>query len=89
MGGGFGGKGAAFLEPYALLLAAASGKPVRLAFGYPEEFTLGRTTLGSVIRLDTAVRNGAITARRVRLLLETVASLPGRDFQTSLCGTQP
>ncbi|MCI4357513.1 MAG: xanthine dehydrogenase family protein molybdopterin-binding subunit [Thermoplasmata archaeon] len=82
VGGGFGGKGAAFLEPYALALASASGTPVRLAFGYPEEFGIGRTTLGSVIRLDTAVSGGTITARRVRLLLESGASLPGRDFAT-------
>ncbi len=82
VGGGFGGKGAAFLEPYALVLAAASGRPVRLAFGYREEFLLGRTTLPTVIRLDTAVANGSITARRVRMLLDTGSSLPGRDFAT-------
>ncbi|MCI4324952.1 MAG: xanthine dehydrogenase family protein molybdopterin-binding subunit [Thermoplasmata archaeon] len=82
VGGGFGSKGAAFLEPYALLLAAAAGRPVRLAFGYRDEFQVGRSTLPAVIRLDTAVRNGTITARRVRLLLDTGASLPGRDFAT-------
>jgi CO/xanthine dehydrogenase Mo-binding subunit len=82
VGGGFGSKGAAFLEPYALLLAAAAGRPVRLAFGYREEFLTGRSTLPAVIRLDTAVQNGIITARRVRLLLDTGASLPGRDFAT-------
>lgn len=82
VGGGFGSKGAAFLEPYALLLAAASGRPVRLAFGYRDEFLTGRSTLPSVIRLDTAVKNGTITARRVRLLLDSGASLPGRDFAT-------
>ncbi|EQD48858.1 aldehyde oxidase and xanthine dehydrogenase molybdopterin binding protein, partial [mine drainage metagenome] len=31
VGGGFGGKGAPLVEPYALLLARASGRPVRLA----------------------------------------------------------
>ncbi len=82
VGGGFGSKGAAFLEPYALVLAAASGRPVRLAFGYREEFLLGRTTLPAVIRLDTAVANGTITARRVRMMLDTGSSLPGRDFAT-------
>ncbi|HEV2519848.1 MAG TPA: xanthine dehydrogenase family protein molybdopterin-binding subunit [Thermoplasmata archaeon] len=82
VGGGFGGKGAAFLEPYAIALATAAGRPVRLALGYGEEFTIGRTTLGSVIRLDSAVARGMITARRVRLLLESGASLPGRDFAT-------
>ncbi|MCI4347479.1 MAG: xanthine dehydrogenase family protein molybdopterin-binding subunit [Thermoplasmata archaeon] len=80
VGGGFGGKGAAFLEPYALLLAVASERPVKLSITYAEEFELGRTTLPSIIRLDTAVRGGKIVGRRVRLLLDTGASLPGRDF---------
>ncbi len=82
VGGGFGGKGSSLLEPYALLLARASGRPVRLALTYREEFLLGRTTLPSVIRLDTAVTDGRISARRVRLLLDVGTSLPGRDFAT-------
>ncbi|MCI4349425.1 MAG: xanthine dehydrogenase family protein molybdopterin-binding subunit [Thermoplasmata archaeon] len=82
VGGGFGGKGAAFLEPYALLLAAAAGRPVRLGFGYREEFLLGRSTLPSIIRIETAVSGRRIEARRVRLLLDSGASLPGRDFAT-------
>jgi CO/xanthine dehydrogenase Mo-binding subunit len=83
VGGGFGGKGGSFLEPYALLLARATGRPVRLALDYREEFRLGRTTLPSVIRMDTAVRDGRVRARRVRLLLDVGTSLPGRDFSTS------
>jgi CO/xanthine dehydrogenase Mo-binding subunit len=82
VGGGFGGKGAALLEPYALLLARAAGAPVRLALTYREEFHLGRSTLPSVIRFETAVQGGRITARRVRLLLDVGSSLPGRDFAT-------
>jgi CO/xanthine dehydrogenase Mo-binding subunit len=82
VGGGFGGKGASLLEPYALLLARASGRPVRLALSYGDEFRLGRTTLPSVIRLTTSVRDGVITGRRVRLLLDVGTSLPGRDFAT-------
>ncbi|HLM70519.1 MAG TPA: xanthine dehydrogenase family protein molybdopterin-binding subunit [Thermoplasmata archaeon] len=82
VGGGFGGKGAALLEPYALLLAKATGRPVRLALGYREEFLLGRTTLPSVIRMETAVTGGRIVGRRVRLLLDVGTSLPGRDFAT-------
>ena len=82
VGGGFGGKGASLLEPYALLLARASGRPVRLALGYREEFLLGRTTLPAVIRFETAVRAGRIVGRRVRLLLDVGTSLPGRDFAT-------
>ncbi len=82
VGGGFGGKGASFVEPWALLLAKASGRPVRLALSYREEFLLGRTTLPSVIRLETGITGGRIVARRVRLLLDVGTSLPGRDFAT-------
>ena len=82
VGGGFGGKGAALLEPYALLLARAAGAPVRLALTYREEFLLGRSTLPLVARLETGVRGGRIVARRVRLLLDVGTSLPGRDFAT-------
>jgi len=82
VGGGFGGKGASLLEPYALLLSAAAGRPVRLALSYREEFLLGRSTLPSVIRLETGVSSGRIVARRVRLLLDVGSSLPGRDFAT-------
>ncbi|HYA54548.1 MAG TPA: xanthine dehydrogenase family protein [Thermoplasmata archaeon] len=82
VGGGFGGKGAALLEPYALLLAKASGRPVKLAHGYREEFLLGRTTLPAVLRMETAVQGGRIVGRRVRLLLDVGSSLPGRDFAT-------
>jgi CO/xanthine dehydrogenase Mo-binding subunit len=82
VGGGFGGKNSAILEPYALLLSKASGRPVKLAQGYREEFQLGRTTLPSVIRMETAVTGGRIVGRRVRLLLDVGTSLPGRDFAT-------
>ncbi|MCI4360912.1 MAG: molybdopterin-dependent oxidoreductase, partial [Thermoplasmata archaeon] len=65
VGGAFGGKTSALLEPYAIALAAASGSPVKLQSSYQVEFELARSTLPTVIRLDTAVRNGVITARRV------------------------
>jgi CO/xanthine dehydrogenase Mo-binding subunit len=82
VGGGFGGKAASFLEPYALLLASATGRPVKLALTYREEFLLGRSTLPAVFRLETALQGGRITARRARMLLDSGASLPGRDFAT-------
>jgi CO/xanthine dehydrogenase Mo-binding subunit len=82
VGGGFGGKGASLLEPFALLLARAAEAPVRLALTYREEFELGRTTLPSVVRMETGVSAGAIVGRRVRLLLDVGSSLPGRDFAT-------
>jgi CO/xanthine dehydrogenase Mo-binding subunit len=82
VGGGFGGKGASLVEPYALLLARACHAPVRLALSYREVFRLGRTTLPSVVRMETGVSAGRIVARRVRLLLDVGSSLPGRDFAT-------
>ncbi len=82
VGGGFGGKVAALVEPYALLLAAASGAPVRLALTYREEFQLTRSTLPARVWIASAVRGGHLTARTVRLLLDTGGSLPGRDFAT-------
>jgi len=82
VGGGFGGKGASFLEPYALLLARETGRPVRLALTYREEFVLGRTTLPAVMRMETAVTGRRVVGRRVRLLLDVGTSLPGRDFAT-------
>ncbi len=80
VGGGFGGKTSAIVEPYALLLARASGAPVRLALTYREMFLLGRTTLPSIVRMETGVTDGTIVARRIRLLLDVGSSLPGRDF---------
>jgi CO/xanthine dehydrogenase Mo-binding subunit len=82
VGGAFGGKTSALLEPYALVLARASRRPVKIALTFREEFLLGRTTLPSVVRFETAVRGGRMTGRRVRLLLDAGAMLPGRDFAT-------
>lgn len=82
VGGGFGGKGASMLEPYALLLSKEAGRPVKLALSYREEFRLGRSTQPLIARLETGVRAGRIVARRVRLLLDVGTSLPGRDFAT-------
>ncbi len=82
VGGGFGGKASALLEPYAVVLAAAAGRPVRLGLSYREEFLLGRSTLPAVVRIDSSVAGGTITGRRVRLLLDAGAMLPGRDFAT-------
>lgn len=82
VGGGFGGKAASLIEPYALVLATAAGRPVKLSLTFREEFLLARSTLPSVVRIESAVAGGQLTARRVRLLLDTGASLPGRDFAT-------
>lgn len=82
VGGGFGGKNSALLEPYAIVLAAASRRPVKFVLDYAEEFRLARTTLPAVWQMETAVRDGEIRARRGQLLLDAGAALPGRDFAT-------
>ena len=82
VGGGFGGKGAASIEPYALLLSRASGRPVRLALNYREEFLLGHSTLPSFMRISSAVRSGRVVGRRILWRVDVGDSLPGRDFPT-------
>ena len=82
VGGGFGGKAASLIEPYAVVLAAAAGRPVMLSLTYREEFLLARSTLPSVVWIESAVKGRQLSGRRVRLLLDTGASLPGRDFAT-------
>lgn len=82
VGGGFGGKAAALIEPYAVVLAAVADAPVKLTLTYREEFLLGRSTLPARVRIASAVDGQRIVGRRVELVLDTGASLPGRDFAT-------
>ncbi|MDE1819258.1 MAG: xanthine dehydrogenase family protein [Euryarchaeota archaeon] len=80
VGGGFGGKNEALLEAHALLLSKRTGRPVRLALTFREEFLFSRTTQPAVFQMTSCVRGGRLIGRRTRLLLDTGASLPGRDF---------
>ncbi len=80
VGGGFGGKNEALLETHALLLSRLTDRPVRLSLSFREEFLFTRTTQPAIFRMATCVRDGKPFARRTRLLLDTGASLPGRDF---------
>lgn len=80
VGGGFGGKNEALLEAHALLLSKKTGKPVRLALSYREEFLFSRTTQPAIFWMASCVKSGRLTARRTRLILDTGSSLPGRDF---------
>ncbi len=80
VGGGFGGKNEALLEPHALLLSRLTGRPVRIALSFREEFLFARTTQPALFWMESCVRGGRLVARRTRLLLDTGASLPGRDF---------
>ena len=80
VGGGFGGKNEAILEPHALLLAKKTGRPVRIGLSFREEFLWARSTQPAVFRMTSVVIDGRLVARRTRLLLDTGNSLPGRDF---------
>jgi CO/xanthine dehydrogenase Mo-binding subunit len=55
-GGGFGGKIRALLEPLAVLLSKASGRPVSLIMTRREELQAGMPAPGVVIRLKTGVK---------------------------------
>ena len=86
VGGGFGGKGSSLLEPYALLLAAAVGSTGEALPAVPARSSSSSDRrCPRIFRLETAVSGGRMTARRVRMLLDTGASLPGRDFATGYC----
>ena len=56
-GGGFGGKIRALVEPLAVLLSKASGKPVSLIMTRREELQAGMPAPGVIIRLKTGVKN--------------------------------
>ena len=64
VGGGFGAKFGGIVDTYAVLLAKATGRPVKLVYGRREEFLDGRPAPGLLITIKTGVTNdGKITAR--------------------------
>jgi carbon-monoxide dehydrogenase large subunit len=63
IGGDFGGKGAAFIEPIVALLARKARRPVRLTLSRVEEFTAMTSRPSCVIKLKMGVRqDGTIVA---------------------------
>lgn len=72
VGGSFGSKEYVTVVPLAAVAAVIVGRPVALELTVEESFRAsGRH--GAVVRYTTAVRDGAITARRVEILLDTGA----------------
>jgi CO/xanthine dehydrogenase Mo-binding subunit len=55
VGGGFGGKLYAGVEPYCILLAQRTGRPVKLRYTREEELTATSPRMGASVRLRTAV----------------------------------
>ena len=72
LGGGYGAKLYAKLEPLVTALALITKKPVRYALTREEEF-LTITKHKVVTKIKTAVKNGAITARKCEVYWDTGA----------------
>jgi CO/xanthine dehydrogenase Mo-binding subunit len=69
IGGDFGGKGAAFIEPIAALLARKAKRPVRINLSRVEELTAMTSRPTGVIRLKMGVRpDGTILAMDATML---------------------
>ncbi len=77
IGGGFGGKTTVYLEPLALLLSKASGRPVKMAMTRGEVLrATGPTSGGSYWAKIGARKDGTITAAQVVLKFQAGA-FPG------------
>jgi CO/xanthine dehydrogenase Mo-binding subunit len=75
IGGGFGGKIDALLEPFACLLARATGRPVRLANTRGEELRTAGPRESAIVRLRTAVAtDGTILGQEADILVDNGAS---------------
>jgi CO/xanthine dehydrogenase Mo-binding subunit len=73
-GGGFGGKIRALVEPLAVLLSKASGRPVSLIMTRREELIAGMPAPGVIIRLKTGVMNdGTPVALESETIIESGA----------------
>jgi CO/xanthine dehydrogenase Mo-binding subunit len=72
LGGGFGAKVYVKLEPLVTLLALITRRPVRYALTREEEFQT-ITKHGVIVKLKTAVKGGAISARHCEAYFDTGA----------------
>jgi len=64
VGGGFGGKLYAGVEPYCIILAQRTGRPVKLRYTREEEMIATSPRMGATVRLKTAVAaDGTLLAR--------------------------
>ena len=72
LGGGYGAKLYAKLEPLVAILALKTHRPVRYALTREEEFQT-ITKHGAVVKLKTAVKNDSITGRHCEVFFDTGA----------------
>lgn len=74
LGGAFGGKIPAILEPVVAALAMKTGRPVRLELNRKEDFFATDTRHGAVVKMKTGVQlDGTIVAQKVDVLFNTGA----------------
>ena len=74
IGGGFGGKNEATVEPICALLALKTRRPVKIVLSRAEELMATNPADASRIELKTGVtRDGAITARQARIIMDSGA----------------
>jgi CO/xanthine dehydrogenase Mo-binding subunit len=86
LGGGFGGKCDFHFEAHVALLARVTRRPVRMVFTRREEFlATDKVRHAARIELTTGVRrDGTITARRARMLLDSGAYCGDALFATEI-----
>ena len=78
IGGGFGGKLIAYLEPLAVLLSEKAGRPVKMAMSREDVFRATGPTSGTVIRIKLGMkRDGSITAASAWMAYEAGAFAGG------------
>ena len=74
IGGDYGGKGSAMDIPVAYFLAVRTGRPVKMAMDYLEEFTAGNPRHAATVHLKTGVKSdGTITAQQARVVFDSGA----------------
>jgi len=74
IGGGFGGKAEATVQPIAAALARASGRPVKVVLARDEDFVMMRARHPARVRIKTGVRkDGTFVAREVEAVYDAGA----------------
>jgi xanthine dehydrogenase molybdenum-binding subunit len=88
-GGSFGGKNEVILEPLCALLSIKTGRPVKMVMTRDEVFLGTRTRHPCVVDLRTGVkRDGTLTARSVRVILDTGAYASHGPFVMGAMGSR-
>ena len=86
IGGGFGGKITAYLEPIAALLSQKSGRPVKLLMSRTEVFEASGPAPGTWMKVKLGVtREGRITAADITLAFEAGAYPGSPVMQGAAC----